>query len=435
LKVLWQELKIKVDKMTKSSKFSGFYKLSPEERLKFVAEFADLSQEDIDALTKPHSLGIEKADGMIENVIGVMELPVGVAVNFQINDRDYVIPMVLEEPSVVAAVSNMAKAARKCGGFRTSSTDPVMIAQIQLVNITNPEDAKKKILDSKAELLKYANEQDPILVKFGGGARDLEVRIIESEIGPMVITHLLVDCRDAMGANAVNTMAEALAPEIEKLTGGRVYLRILSNLAKYRLARAKVLITPEAIGGEDVVQGIIEAHQFAKADPFRCATHNKGIMNGIDAVIIATGNDFRAIEAGAHAYATLGGGYQPLTEWKKDDSDNLVGRIELPMAVGLIGGAVKTHPVARTNVKILGVKTANELGEIVAAVGLAQNMGALKALATTGIQHGHMRLHARNVAINAGAPPELMEKVVERMLKEKKIRADRAVELIKELQS
>jgi hydroxymethylglutaryl-CoA reductase len=421
--------------MSKSSEYSGFYKLSPEERLKFVAEFADLSQEDIDALTKPHSLGIEKADGMIENVIGVMELPVGVAVNFQINKKDYIIPMALEEPSVVAAVSNMAKAARKCGGFKTSSTDPVMIAQIQLVYISNPEDAKKKILDSKPDLVKLANEQDPILVKFGGGARDLEVRIIESDIGPMVITHLLVDCRDAMGANAVNTMAEALAPEIERLTGGRVYLRILSNLAKYRLARAEVSVTPDVIGGEDVVQGIIEAHKFAKADPFRCATHNKGIMNGIDAVIIATGNDFRAIEAGAHAYATLKGGYQPLTEWNRDEAGNLVGSIELPMAVGLIGGAVKTHPVARANVKILGVKTANELGEIVAAVGLAQNMGALKALATTGIQHGHMRLHARNVAINAGAPPELVEKIVEQMLKEKKVRVDRAVELIQELQS
>ncbi len=419
--------------MKKKSEYSGFYKISPKERLKFVAEFADLTQEDIDALTKPHSLGIDKADGMIENVIGVMELPVGIAVNFQINGQDRLIPMVLEEPSVVAAVSNIAKSVRKCGGFRTSSTDPVMIAQIQLVNVNDPEGAMNKILNAKADLLKLANDQDPILIKFGGGARDLEVRIIESETGPMVITHLLVDCRDAMGANAVNTMAEALAPKIEELTSGQVYLRILSNLAKYRLARAEVSVTPEAIGGEDVVQGIIEAYQFAKADPYRCATHNKGIMNGIDAVIIATGNDFRAVEAGAHTYATLKGGYQPLTSWSRDDSGNLIGKIELPMAVGLIGGAVKTHPVARTNVKILGVKTANELGEIVAAVGLAQNMGALKALATTGIQHGHMRLHARNVAISAGAPPELVDKIVNIMLKEKRIRMDRAVEIIREL--
>jgi hydroxymethylglutaryl-CoA reductase len=419
--------------MSKSSEYSGFYKLSPKERLKFVAEFADLTQEDIDALIEPHSLGIEKADGMIENVIGVMELPLGIAVNFQINDRDYIIPMALEEPSVIAAVSNMAKVARTCGGFTTTSTDPVMIAQIQLVNIDNPAEAMKSILIAKDDLIKLANDQDPILVKFGGGARDLEVRIIKSEIGPMVITHLLVDCRDAMGANAVNTMAEALAPEIEKLTGGRVYLRILSNLAKYRLARAEVKVTTDAIGGEDVVNGIIEANEFAKVDPYRCATHNKGIMNGVDAVIIATGNDFRAIEAGAHAYATLTGTYQPLTDWIRDDEGNLIGKIELPMAVGLIGGAVKTHPVARTNVKILGVKTANELGEIVAAVGLAQNMGALKALTTTGIQHGHMRLHARNVAINAGAPPELVEKIVEIMIKEKKVRLDRAKEIIREL--
>ena len=420
-------------KMTKSSEYSGFYKLTPEERLKFVAEFAGLDQEDIDALIKPHSLGIEKADGMIENVIGVMELPVGVAVNFLINGNDHIIPMAIEEPSVVAAVSNMAKVARKCGGFKTSSTDPVMIAQVQLVNVDDPEEAKNKILANKEEMLNLANEQDPTLVKFGGGARDLEVRVIESEIGAMVITHLLVDCRDAMGANAVNTMAETLAPKIEELTGGRVYLRILSNLAKYRLARAEVKVTPDVMGGDDVVQGIIEAHQFAKADPFRCATHNKGIMNGVDAVIIATGNDFRAIEAGAHAFATLKGSYQPLTDWTRAEDGDLVGTIELPMAVGLVGGAVKTHPVARTNVKILGVKTARELGEIVAAVGLAQNMGALRALATTGIQHGHMRLHARNVAIAAGAPPELVDKVAEIMIREKKVRADRAEEIIKEL--
>jgi hydroxymethylglutaryl-CoA reductase len=419
--------------MSKSSEYSGFYKLTPEERLKFVTEFANLSPEDVKILSTPGSLGIHIANGMIENVIGTMELPLGVAVNFLINGKDYVIPMALEEPSVIAAVSNMAKIARKCGGFTTSSTDPIMIAQIQLTNVSNPEEAKVKILTEKDALIKLANAQDPILVKFGGGARDLEVRVIESDIGLMVVTHLLVDCRDAMGANAVNTMAEALAPQIEELTGGRVYLRILSNLAKYRLARAQVNVTSEAIGGEDVVKGIIEAYEFAKVDPFRCATHNKGIMNGIDAVIIATGNDFRAIEAGAHAYATLKGGYKPLTDWKIDSEGNLIGTIEVPMAVGLIGGAVKVHPVARTNVKILGVKTANELGEIVAAVGLAQNMGALRALATTGIQHGHMRLHARNVAITAGAPPELVEKVVEIMLKEKKVRVDRAEEIIKQL--
>jgi hydroxymethylglutaryl-CoA reductase len=418
--------------MSKTSEYSGFYKLTPKERLKFVSEFADLTPEEIEVISTPGSLGIDKANGMIENVIGVMELPLGVAVNFQINGKDHIVPMVLEEPSVVAAVSNVAKLTRKCDGFTTSSTDPVMIGQIQLTNTRNPSDAMVKIMSSKNELLHLANEQDPVLVKFGGGARDLKVRILETEIGPMVVTHLLVDCRDAMGANAINTMVEAIAPKIEELTGGRVYLRILSNLAKYRLARAEVKI-PKDLMPIDVMEGIIEAYQFAKADPFRCATHNKGIMNGIDAVIIATGNDFRAIEAGAHAYATLEGGYKPLTKWKKDDSGNLIGSIELPMAVGLIGGAVKVHPVARTNVKILGVKTANELGEIVAAVGLAQNLGALRALATTGIQHGHMRLHARNVAITAGATDEQIEKVVELMLKEKKVRLDRAEEIIKQL--
>ncbi len=417
--------------MRKTSEYSGFYKLSPQERLKFVSEFADLSAEDIKILSTPGSLGIEKANGMIENVIGVMEIPLGVAVNFLINGKDYIVPMVIEEPSVIAAVSNMAKLTRKCGGFTTSSTDPIMIGQIQLTNMRNPSEAMVSILSAKNELLSLANAQDPILVELGGGARDLKVRILQTEIGPMVITHILVDCRDAMGANAVNTMTEALAPKIEEITGGRVYLRILSNLAKYRLARATVSI-PGEIMSEDIMQGIIEAHQFAKADPFRCATHNKGIMNGIDAVIIATGNDFRAIEAGAHAYAALNG-YQPLTNWELDEEGILQGSIEVPMAVGLVGGAVKVHPVAQTNLKILGVKTANELGEIAAAVGLAQNLGALRALATTGIQHGHMRLHARNIAITAGAPPKLVDKVAEIMIKEKKVRADRAEEIIREL--
>lgn len=418
--------------MSKSSEYSGFYKLTPEERLKFVGEFANLTEEDLKILSTPGSLGVEKANGMIENVIGVMELPLGVAVNFIINGKDYVIPMAIEEPSVIAAVSNVAKLTRKSGGFSTSSTDPIMIGQIQLTNMRDSSEAMVKIMSAKNELLHLANEQDPVLVKLGGGACDLKIRILDTELGHMVITHLLVDCRDAMGANAINTMVEALAPKIEEITGGRVYLRILSNLAKYRLARAEVKLPKELIS-EDIMDGIIEAYQFARVDPFRCATHNKGIMNGIDAVIIATGNDFRAIEAGAHAYAALNEGYKPLTHWEKDGEGNLVGKIELPMAVGLIGGAVKVHPVARTNVKILGVKTANELGELVATVGLAQNLGALKALATTGIQYGHMRLHARNVAITAGAPPELVEKVVEQMIKESKVRVDRAEEIIKEL--
>jgi hydroxymethylglutaryl-CoA reductase len=423
--------------MSKTSEYSGFYKLAPEERLKVVKEFAELTDEEADAIRTTGSLKIEQGDRMIENVIGTMELPLGVGMNFLINKRDYIIPMCIEEPSVVAAVSNIAKLARKCGGFETSSTKPVMIAQIQVTRVDDPDNAKAKVLAKRDEIIKMANEQDPILVKFGGGAQDIEVRILDTICGPMVIVHLLVDCRDAMGANAVNTMAEALAPFIEEITGGKVNLRILSNLAAHRLARAKVVLSKEVLGtksfsGEEVIDGIIEAYAFAKADPYRAATHNKGIMNGIDAVIIATGNDFRAIEAGAHAFASFDG-YGPLTKYEKDKDGNLVCSIELPMAVGLVGGTTKVHPVASANVKILGVKTANELAEIIAALGLSQNIGALKALATEGIQRGHMSLHARNLAITAGAPPELVDEVVKRLIKEGKVRMDRAQEIIKEL--
>lgn len=423
--------------MAKTSEYSGFYKLTPKERLKFVKEFAELTDEDAEAIRTTGSLKIEQADRMIENVIGTMELPLGVGMNFLVNGRDYIVPMSIEEPSVVAAVSNIAKVARKFGGFHTSSTAPVMIAQIQLSRIDDPFGAKFSILAKKEDILKLANEQDPVLVKFGGGAKDIEVRVIDTICGPMVVLHLLVDCRDAMGANAVNTMAEAVAPLIEEITGGKVYLRILSNLAAYRLARAKVVLTKEVLGtkaysGEEVIDRIIEAYAFAKADPFRAATHNKGIMNGIDAAIIATGNDFRAVEAGAHTFASLNG-YGPLTTYEKDKHGNLVCSIELPMAVGLVGGATKVHPVAKANVKILGVKTANELAEVFAAVGLAQNIGALKALATEGIQRGHMSLHARNLAITAGASPEIVDEVVKILLKEGKVRMDRAQEIIAEL--
>jgi hydroxymethylglutaryl-CoA reductase len=422
----------RLENMGKTSEYSGFYKLPPEERLKIVKEFAELSDEDMTAISTSGGIDMDQVDRMIENVIGTMDVPLGVGMNFLINDKNYIVPMAIEEPSVVAAASNIAKLARKTGGFKTSSTDPIMIGQIQLTGINDPFGTKMAILARKEDIIKLANDQDPLLVKFGGGARDVIVRVLDTESGPMVIVHLLVDCRDAMGANAVNTMAEAVAPMLEEITGGRVYLRIISNLAKYRLARSSVTIDKDSLGGEEVVDGIIHAHNFARADPFRCATHNKGIMNGIDAVIIATGNDFRAIEAGAHSYASIDG-YHPLTTWEKNKNGDLVGTIELPMAVGLIGGAVKVHPVARANVKILGVKTATELGEIVATVGLAQNLGALKALATEGIQRGHMRLHARNIAATAGAPPELIDRVVEILVKEKKIRMDRAKEVIDEL--
>jgi hydroxymethylglutaryl-CoA reductase len=409
------------------SDIKGFYKLPLEERLKIVQEFAGLSTEEVEIL-KGTGLGLEQGQRMIENVIGTFELPFGVAVNFLINDKDYLIPMVIEEPSVVAAASNAAKLARPSGGFFTSSADPVMIGQIQLVNVGSPFTARLQILEHKQKIIDLANEQDPVLLRFGGGCRDVKVRVLENG---MVVTHLLVDCRDAMGANAVNTMAEALAPFIEEITGGRVYLRIISNLAKYRLARARVRYSKDVIG-EETVDGIVEAFEFARIDPFRAATHNKGIMNGVTAVVLATGNDTRAVESGAHAYASLAGRYTSLTHWEKDNGD-LVGTIEIPMAVGLVGGATKSHPVARTAVKILGVKTASELGEIMAAVGLAQNFGALRALATEGIQRGHMSLHAKNIAQMAGASGDLIEKVAQQMVKEGKVRQDRAEEILKEL--
>jgi hydroxymethylglutaryl-CoA reductase len=418
--------------MKKTSQISGFYKLTPKERLNHVREFADLTDEEVKILQSTGALEMELADRMIENVVGAFPLPLGIAMNFLINKKDYMIPMTIEEPSVVAAATYAAKMARKKGGFFTSSTDPVMIGQIQAVEINDPFAAKMKILSAKNEILEKANEQDPMLVSVGGGAKDLEVKVIDAKTGPMVITELHVDCRDAMGANAVNTMAEAVAPMIERITGGRVYLRIISNLAVKRLARAYAVIDKEAVGGEEVVDGIVEAYNFAAADPYRAATHNKGIMNGIIGVVLATGNDHRAIEAGAHAYAARNGHYGTLSYWEKNSDGDLVGSIELPMAVGLIGGATKVHPTAKVAVKILGVESANELGEVMATVGLAQNLGALRALAHEGIQRGHMSLHARNVAITAGASGPLIDVIVERMVAERKVRMDRAKELLEE---
>ena len=416
----------------KSSRIPGFYKLSVEERLKKVAELVNLTEEEIDLLRKEGNLDLEIADRMIENVIGTMAYPFGIATNFLINEKDYLIPMVIEEPSVVAAASNAAKMTRSKGGIHTSSTGPIMIGQIQLVNVKDPYAQKMRILEEKEEILKIANEQDPVLIKFGGGAKDIEVRVIDTPKGPMVITHLIVDVRDAMGANAINTMCEAVAPFIERITGGRVYLRIISNLADRRLVRARTIVDKEAVGGEEVVDGIVLAWAFAAADPYRAATHNKGILNGVVAVALATGQDHRAIEAGAHAYASRTGRYMPLTTWEKNEDGDLVGTLEMPMAVGIVGGATKVHPIAKIALKILGVKTATELAEIMGAVGLAQNLAALRALAAEGIQHGHMRLHARNLAMMAGATPEIVDKIVEIMVRERKIRYDRAVELVKQ---
>ncbi len=424
-----------------TSEISGFYKKSAEERWRAIREFGGLSEEEVRTLGNTGALPFSQVDRMIENVVGTMPVPLGVAVNFRVNGRDVLVPMAIEEPSVVAAASNAAKMARAKGGFTASTSGPVMIGQIQLVHVPDPHSARLAILHARDEILRRANEKDPILVKLNAGAKDVEVRVVPTAKGTMVITHLIVDTRDAMGANAVNTMAEAVAPYLEEITGGRVYLRIISNLAVKRVARARAVFAKDAIktdsiSGEDVVEGVLEAFAFADADPFRCATHNKGIMNGIDAVVLATGNDFRAIEAGAHAYAAWkGGGYRSLTTWEKNAEGDLVGTIELPLAVGLVGGATAVHPTAKACVRLLGVKTAQELAEIIVSVGLAQNFAAIRALATEGIQRGHMGLHARNIAATVGAQGDEIDRVAAALVKEGKVRMDRAKELLEELRA
>jgi len=418
----------------KSSRISGFYKLGRDERVERVKQFASLSDDEAGGLSGG-ALSLDMADRMVENALGLMEMPLGVAVNFLINGKDYLIPMAIEEPSVIAAASNAAKMARSAGGFFTTSTAPVMVGQVQLLGIPDPFGAKMEILRQREEILEIANSKDPVLVQFGGGAKDVEVRVLDTPRGAMVVVHLLVDCRDAMGANAVNTMAEAVAPTLAHITGGRPLLRIISNLADKRLVRARAVFPSDSIGGEEVVENILDAYALAMADPYRAATHNKGIMNGIIAVALATGNDTRAIEAGAHSYASRFGQYSPLTMWEKNASGELVGSIEIPMAVGLVGGATRTHPAAQTNIKILAVEGANELAEVMAAVGLAQNFAALRALATEGIQKGHMSLHSRNVAIAAGAEGEMVDIVADRMVQEGTIRMDIAKEFIEELKN
>jgi hydroxymethylglutaryl-CoA reductase len=429
--------------VTGSSEIPGFYKRTVAERRTFVREWAGLSEQEAAAYEFPPGIDPGTIDRMIENVIGVMPLPLGVATNFRINGKDHLIPMAIEEPSVVAAASNAAKVARAAGGFATQSTPPVMIGQIQILDVVDPAAARHRILERTEALLEAANAKDPVLVKFGGGAKQIEVRILPSTRGTMLIVHLLVDARDAGGMNAVNTMCEALAPEVARLAGGRAVLRIISNLAIHRLARASAtfpaeLLQTESSSGAATVEGILDAYAFAAADPFRCATHNKGIMNGVSSVVLATGNDFRAIESGAHTYAAwlasdVGAVVRPLTTYEKDREGNLVGSIELPVPVGLIGGATAVHPTAKANVHLLGVKSARELGEILAAVGLAQNFAALRALATEGIQRGHMELHARNLAASAGARPDEVDRVVARLISEHKIRFDRAKEIVEEL--
>ena len=423
-----------------TSRIPGFYNLPMDERLDKLAEASGLSCQDIEALRTDYGLVDEQADHMVENAIGSFGLPLGIGLNFIVNDQEVLVPMAIEEPSVVAGASFMAKLARLGGGFTASMAAPEMIGQIQVLDVKDLIAASLNLYQHKAELLTEADSVDPLLKKFGGGARDLEVRIIEeSPIGAFLVIHLIYDVRDAMGANAVNTACEKLAAHVEELTGGRVHLKILSNLADRRLARVGCTIPVAALAfddfsGDQVRDGIIAAWAFAVADPYRAATHNKGIMNGVDAVVIATGNDWRAIEAGAHAYAARDGSYTSLSTWSKDAQGDLIGELEMPMAVGIIGGATQVHPTARAALKLMGVQTAAELAGIIVSVGLAQNLAALRALATEGIQRGHMSLHARQVAIAAGALGDQIEKVAAQMVANKTVRIDFAEKILKSLE-
>ncbi|TFG06874.1 MAG: hydroxymethylglutaryl-CoA reductase, degradative [Promethearchaeota archaeon] len=416
-----------------NSNISGFYRLSIEERQDFLIKTFNLQKNEIKILQNIGYFNASELNTLIENVIGSYQLPMGIACNFKVNDKDYLIPMVIEESSVVAAASNAAKFARKHGGFYSDNVNSVIFSQIQITKLQDINSAKEKILAHKSELLKIANDQDPFLNELGGGAFDIEIREINTNKGKMLIVHLLVDVLDAMGANVVNTMAEAISPYIEKLCNGKIYLRIISNLATHRIARSEATFDKELLGGDEVVDGILNAYEFAHADPYRAATHNKGIMNGIVAIALATGNDTRAIEAGAHAYASLTGRYLPLTNFKKDKNGNLTGKIELPLALGIIGGMTKIHPMARLALKILNVESANELSQVASAVGLAQNVAALRALASEGIQKGHMSLHSINIAKLAGVPDELLEQVANRLISDNIIRVDHAKKILNEI--
>ncbi|MBN9673426.1 hydroxymethylglutaryl-CoA reductase, degradative [Roseibium aggregatum] len=418
-----------------SSRIEGFHKMDPAARLQAVARQAGLDNEAVAGLADAASGQIDLADRLVENAITSMAIPVGIATNMTVDGRDVLVPMATEESSVIAAVCNSAKRCRATGGFKTSTSGPVMAAQIQLLDASDPENVRLKVLERYDEIKAICDETDPLLLKFGGGFRELDIRVIDSAEGPMTIVHIVVDTRDAMGANAVNSMAEALAPKLEEWTGARSLLRILTNLADRRVARVRAVWPVEEIGGEQVRDDMLSAYYFADSDPYRAATHNKGIMNGISAVVLATGNDTRAIEAGAHAFAAKDGWYRSMSRWEKDADGNLVGILEMPMAVGLIGGATKIHPTAQANLKILGVKTADELARIIVSVGLAQNFGAMRALATTGIQKGHMALHAQNVALMVGATGDEIDKVAAELKALGKVRQDIAEEILARLRS
>lgn len=425
---------------TRNSRIAGFYQLTPEQRLSEVRSFDGLDESDLALLRGGQGiLSVERADKMIENVVGTFELPLGIATNFRINGIDRLIPMAVEEPSIVAGASFAARIARETGGFVASSTRSLMIGQVQLVDVPDAAAAAEAVLQHRDEILVLANEQSTALAGLGGGAEDVEVRsFAESPAGPMLVVHLVVDCLDAMGANAINGMAEAVAPLLERLTGGRAVLRILSNLSDRRLAKAVAVLTPGALArpdmsGEAVIDGMLQAYALAAVDPYRATTHNKGILNGVDPVLIATGQDWRAVEAGAHAYAARNGSYTSLSTWRRDHDGNLVAELEMPLAVGIVGGATKVHPAARTALKLLGVGSARQLAEICACAGLASNIAAMRALATEGIQQGHMALHARQLALGAGANGMLVDLVAEQLIRERRIKPARAAELLREL--
>lgn len=418
-----------------TSRLNGLHRMSPAERRAAAARDAGVDPAALEVIATPGSADIELLDRMVENVIGGLTLPVGLATNLIVDGRDRVVPMATEESSVVAAVCNAARLCRDAGGVRTDTTAPLMIAQVQILDVPDPARARLALLARRAEILERCDACDPVLVRHGGGARDVEVRVLPSEVGPLVVVHLVVDVRDAMGANSVNTMAETLAPTLAGWAGGRHHLRILSNLADRRLARAQALWPAASLGGPEVVEAILAAHAFAEADPYRAATHNKGIMNGISAVMLATGNDTRAIEAGAHAYAARSGQYGPLSRFERTAEGDLSGVLELPLACGVIGGATKVHPTARACLQVMQAAGAEDLARMTVAVGLLQNFAALRALATVGIQEGHMALHAQNVAVAAGASGAEIATVAAELVARRQVRQDVAETVLAELRA
>lgn len=416
----------------KTSRVHGFYKKTHAERLRIIEAFADLTSDEVSLLKGFAALDFDSANRMVENVISVMSIPLGVAPHFLINDKEYFVPMAIEESSVIAAASHAAKLAYDGGGFFTSCSEPIMIGQIQLKHVPDTKKAIADILAHKQELLAFANKADPILIGVGGGARDIECCCLDSARGPMVVVHLLVNVCDAMGANIVNTMGEKITSDLERLSGGVAGVRIVSNLAVHRMVHAQATWKKKILGA-DTIEEILDVYELATIDPFRCATHNKGVMNGIDAVAIATGNDFRALEAGAHAYAAISGHCRSLTHFSKNEKGDLVGKISLPLAVGIVGGATQSNPIAKICLKILHVSSASELASVIAAVGLAQNFAAMRALGTEGISKGHMKLHSKNIAIAAGASKKQVDDIAQRMIEENDISVTKAQELLKRI--